>query len=45
MNGWSITDSRIFFGVAGALVVYVLYMMVRRRKGERPGVVTREPEL
>ncbi len=45
MNGWTITDPRIFFTIAGVLVAYVLYMMIRRRKGERPGNTVREPEL
>ena len=27
------------------IVAYVLYMMIRRRKGERPGAASREPEL
>jgi hypothetical protein len=35
VNGWIIRDPWIFFGIAGALVGYVLYMMVRKRKGER----------
>jgi hypothetical protein len=35
----------IFFGVSGAVVGYLLYMMIRRRKGERPGVKNSEPEL
>ena len=35
----------IFFGVAGAVVAYLLSMMIRRRKGERPGTTDREPEL
>ena len=38
-SGW------IFFGVAGVIVAYLLYMMIRRRKGERPGSRDREPEL
>jgi hypothetical protein len=45
MNGWSITDPRVFFGIASAIVAYVLYMMIRKRKGERPGVASRETEL
>ena len=45
MNGWSITNPWIFFGAGGALVAYLLYTMVRRRKGERVGVRNREPEL
>ena len=35
----------VFFGVAGVLVAYLLYMMIRTRKGERPGKADREPEL
>ena len=45
MNHWSITNAWVFFGIGGALVAYLLYMMVRRRKGERAGVANREPEL
>jgi len=45
MTRWTITDPTIFFTIASALVLYVLYMMIRRRKGERPGVVNRELEL
>ncbi len=41
----TITDPRIFFTIATVLVAYVLYMMIRRRKGERPGAASREPEL
>jgi hypothetical protein len=35
----------VFFGICGAVVAYVLYMMVRRRKGERSGVGNRDGEL
>jgi hypothetical protein len=45
MNGWKVTDPRIFFGIAGAIVAYVLYMMIRKRKGERSGAASREIEL
>jgi hypothetical protein len=45
VSGWTITDPRIFFGVAGAIVAYVLYMMLRKRKGERTGASGRELEL
>ena len=38
-------DPWVFFGASAALVAYLLYMMIRRRKGERPGVADREPEL
>jgi hypothetical protein len=40
-----VKDPWIFFGVAGAIVAYLLYMMIRKRKGERPGDRDREPEL
>ena len=45
MNRWNITDPWVFFGVGGAVVAYMLYMMVRRRKGERAGMANREREL
>jgi hypothetical protein len=35
----------VFFGVSGAVVAYLLYMMIRKRKGERSGTLDREPEL
>lgn len=35
----------VFFGVSGVVVAYLLYMMIRKRKGERPGTLDREPEL
>ena len=34
MKGWWVTDPWIFYGTAGAIVAYVLYMMIRKRKGE-----------
>ncbi len=45
MKGWWVTDPWIFYGTAGAIVGYVLYMMIRKRKGERSGVAGRELEL
>jgi hypothetical protein len=45
MNRWAVTDPWVFFGVAGAVVSYLLYMMIRRRKGERSGIPDREPDL
>ncbi len=45
MDAWAITSPWVFFGAGGALVAYLLYTMVRRRKGERVGVADREPEL
>jgi hypothetical protein len=40
-----VTDPWIFYGVAGAVVAYLLYMMIRRRRGERAGFAEKEPEL
>jgi hypothetical protein len=40
-----VTDPWIFFGVAGAVVAYLLYMMLRKRKGERPGFKESETDL
>ncbi len=45
MNRFMVTDPWIFYGVAGALVAYVLYMMIRRRRGERAGFAERETDL
>jgi hypothetical protein len=45
MNNWSIRDPVIFFSLAGALVAYILYMIIRRRKGLRAGFSQREAEL
>jgi hypothetical protein len=35
----------VFVGVSALLVSYILYTMIRRRKGERPGFEERETEL
>jgi hypothetical protein len=40
-----VKDPFWFFGVAGLVVAYLLYMIIRKRKGERPGNTVREPEL
>jgi hypothetical protein len=43
---WPAIHSPIVFGAAAAaLIGYILYMMIRRRKGERPGAAPREPEI
>jgi hypothetical protein len=34
----------IFYAAAGLLVGYVLFMMIRRRRGERPGSLDRDRE-
>jgi hypothetical protein len=41
----NVNNPWVFYGVAGALVAYLLYTTIRKRKGERPGVPDREPEL
>ena len=35
----------VFYALACVIVSYLLYTIIRRRKGERPGLVDREPEL
>jgi len=40
-----VKNAFLFFGVASLVVGYLLYMMFRTRKGERPGTTIREPEL
>jgi hypothetical protein len=45
MNDWSIKNPWVFFGLGAALVGYLLYTMVRRRRGDRIGGRNREPEL
>jgi hypothetical protein len=45
MNQWTVTDPWIFFSVGGAIVAYLLYMIIRRRRGERAGFAENETEL
>lgn len=40
-----ITNPAVFWLAATLVVGYLLYMMIRKRKGERPGQIDREPEL
>ncbi len=40
-----VNDPLVFYGVGGLLVAYLLYMMIRKRKGERPGSTIQEPDL
>ncbi len=40
-----IKNGYIFFGVAAVVFGYILYTMIRARKGERPGFRDRESEL
>ncbi|WP_422926221.1 hypothetical protein [Singulisphaera sp. PoT] len=41
----NLKDPWIFYGVSAALVAYLLYTMIRKRKGERPGTLEPESEL
>jgi hypothetical protein len=41
----NIKNPWVFFGVSGAIVAYLLYMMIRKRWGLRPGATDRESEL
>lgn len=45
MSRWWITSPTVFYTLSALLVGYVLYMMIVRRKGERPEYAGREPEL
>jgi hypothetical protein len=42
MGLWDVTNPWVFFGIGGAIVGYLLFMMVRSRKGDRE---IREQEL
>jgi hypothetical protein len=35
----------LFYGAATALVAYLLYTMIRRRRPDRPGAPNHEPDL
>jgi hypothetical protein len=41
----TIKNIYIFIGASAVVVSYILYMMIRARKGERPGSRDHEPEL
>jgi hypothetical protein len=45
MSWLNVTSPTVFYAAAAALLGYLLYMMVRKRKGERPGFRDTEPEL
>jgi len=45
MNSWWITSPTVFYGLSALLVAYVLYMMIMKRKGERPEHVGRDSVL
>lgn len=45
MSWLSIQNPWVFYALAASLLGYLLYMMIRKRAGERPGTQIREPEL
>jgi hypothetical protein len=45
MSWLNVTNPYVFGVIAGALVGYILYMMIRKRRGERSGFRGHEPEL
>jgi hypothetical protein len=45
MPGHWITNPVIFYGVSSVILAYIVYLIVRRRKGERPGQEGGEAEL
>ena len=45
LEAWKIKSPILFLGLSGLLVAYLLYTMVRKRKGLRPGSENSEPEL
>ncbi len=40
-----IKNAFVFLGVSALVVAYLLYTMIRKRKGLRPGYEKSEPEL
>ncbi len=40
-----VNNPYVFFGASALVVAYLLYISIRKRKGERPGAAVREPEL
>jgi hypothetical protein len=40
-----IKNAYIFYAASAVVIGYIVYMMIRRRKGERVGTGVHEPEL
>ena len=40
-----IKSALVFYGASSLVLAYLLYTMIRKRKGLRPGHESREPEL
>jgi hypothetical protein len=45
MNWMAIKSPIVFYAISALLFAYLLYTMIRRRRGERPGTRVREPEI
>jgi hypothetical protein len=45
LNRWAVTSPLVFFGAGGAILIYLLYMMMRPRKGQRAGATERDTDL
>lgn len=42
---WNVTSPLVFGAAAAALIGYILYMIIRKRKGLRAGSSVSEPEI
>ena len=40
-----IKNAYIFYAASAVIIGYIVYMMIRRRKGERAETTVREPDL
>ena len=45
LSRFAIKSGWVFYPLAILFVSYLLYTMIRRRRGERPGDQVREPDL
>ena len=45
MNWLIVTNRELFLALSAGLIAYILYMIIRRRRGERPGRKNTEPEI
>lgn len=45
LSRFAIKSAWVFYPAAGLFLAYLLYTMIRKRRGERPGEQSREPEL
>ena len=45
LSRFQITSPAVFFTASGLVVSYLLYMMIRKRRGERPGSQVKEIDL